>query len=927
MTKLLKRHGVGLIWSFVVFTAALLFYLVSAAFVPYLGLSSEYLTALCYPAHASSLLNSPTDVVFFRTLLQFIPSQSLCTAIGFVQCLIGAAIVTCLFRSAIATVRHSCLDLTGIRQNELDRTLFSISHASLATGLGTALLATTLLPLWATATRPYPQSLAALIAVATLTAALEFRWHAAQQLILAETAKLRHAFWLLLTTAGIAYLSLTHAMLLPVAAFALVLAGGIFLKREAQGRFIYAMMGGAGVILGLIASVLVTGTWASMLNVTHAPLPNTLVIWAQQLAATLPATIRSFTAFEGLVPLVLFLTAAALFLGTFPFAYLKLGAPIIGQLACIALGVVLLLQWPAAAWELLEEPNALCIVGGCMAILCLGALFGSWLHHLLEHTHRWNRRKVRLVALSITFIILGSYAITQGCINALTGSGRPMTQAMETIAPVLDQLLPEETQLWITPNPDTFGMLARRVIAQKPVYPQTEDFATVTEASLAQHPVLGQLAKTDSLLRRLAKLGGEPLRQYLLTEKNTLGILTHLDAQTTAVEAARAARLLSDTPVGSTTIGKRCVTQLNRLAAREHAACAIRTEPEIAVTHLRLARTLDPENPGIKLSLAALKEQMIAITQEELDAARDVLEAEPRWKAPSEHDALTFEYRYGPVQTQGFCSASRLRRLRLGNAPAVLEEILHLYRHVPKLLSKSEHLIAMLNLPEAEAAIAAEKSDPECAEMELFFCLYPDNPISTELYQRHAASLRGRDALTVLFRNRVSHLRDRTSDKMLAFFSRDGVFAYALYYVNALLAADQMETAIAFAGGFNVRERLAKTPALIEELCCRVLDKLEESAPAHARVVCQGWLRSNPRQHRLWTHLLNNPSSSAEQNRIDIETCLLYYPLHPIATHLYAALLEEELGPEAAARYRNAIQQATATGSCIQKDGHAHSRL
>ena len=40
MTDLLKRHGVGLIWSVIVFTIAFFFYLLSAAFVPYLGLST-----------------------------------------------------------------------------------------------------------------------------------------------------------------------------------------------------------------------------------------------------------------------------------------------------------------------------------------------------------------------------------------------------------------------------------------------------------------------------------------------------------------------------------------------------------------------------------------------------------------------------------------------------------------------------------------------------------------------------------------------------------------------------------------------------------------------------------------------------------------------------------------------------------------------
>ena len=73
----------------------------------------------------------------------------------------------------------------------------------------------------------------------------------------------------------------------------------------------------------------------------------------------------------------------------------------------------------------------------------------------------------------------------------------------------------------------------------------------------------------------------------------------------------------------------------------------------------------DPENPSIPLSLAALEHEGVAITQAERNAARDVLEARPELRQPSEHTALLFEHRYGPVRAPGFCSASRLRRFQL----------------------------------------------------------------------------------------------------------------------------------------------------------------------------------------------------------------------------------------------------------------------
>ncbi|MBQ9694607.1 MAG: hypothetical protein IJV69_07615 [Kiritimatiellae bacterium] len=927
MKHFFNRHNVGLRWSFVVFLTAFFFYLLTAAFVPYPGLSSEYVTALTYPAHAPELLSSPTDVVLLRALLFLVTPADLAVLTGLFQCLIGALIVTGLFRAATATVRHACLDLTGIRQNELDRILFVISKTAVTTGLGVSLLTLTLLPLWVIATRPYPESCAALIAVATLAFALVFRRRAVQAFTLNQTPRLRDGLFLFAAATGITFLALTHTSLIVVALFAFLIACKIFLNRDVRGRLLYAAFLGGGIVLGLICSIIITASWAHLLNVAQAPLPNAIQLWATHFTTTLSGLVPYFSSFEGLAPLILFLSAAALFWGCFPFAFLKFGTPIIGQLAGLALGVAFLLRWPTDVWQRFEEPDALCVVSGCMALLCLGLLIGSWLHHFLEMKQRWTSSKVRLVSLAAIALVAGTYAITQGVICFSSASGRPMQAAMEEIAPILDALLPEKARIWITSERDTFGIIARRTLAANPIQPQSEDFSRLTAKALYNHTMLSPFIPQDPLLPTLAALGGDSLRQYLLANQETYGILTRWDARVASVELARAARLLAETPVATTVVGQHCITQLNRLAAREHAICAIQSTPEVAVTHLRLARTLDPGNPGVCLSLAALENLGISVTQAERDDARDILEATPIWRAPSEEAALIFEYRYGPVTTQAFCSASRLRRFHLGDAPAVLEEILHLYRTAPAQLSSTEHLIAILHLPEAEAAERVATTNPECSDMELFFCLYPDNPVSEQLYSQYGSSMKGKDALTVLFRNRTSHLRDRTADKMLAFFLRDGTFAYALYHLNALLKENRLEDAVLFAESFNVRERLARTPTLIEELRYRTLVKLSASAPERARDVCQGWLRSNPKQYRLWSLLLSNENLTVAQKRADIEACLLYYPLHPIASRLYADILENDLGTEVAERYRNAIQTATEAGACIQKDAHAHSRF
>jgi hypothetical protein len=170
-------------------------------------------------------------------------------------------------------------------------------------------------------------------------------------------------------------------------------------------------------------------------------------------------------------------------------------------------------------------------------------------------------------------------------------------------------------------------------------------------------------------------------------------------------------------------------------------------------------------------------------------------------------------------------------------------------------------------------------------------------------------------------------MRSRIPDKMLAFFLRDGTFAYALYYVNALLDKGDFDTAAKFVGGFNVRERLRKTPALIEELCCRVLNRLKENDPVAARTLCEGWLRSEPRQYRLWSQLLTIETLNTTDTEAEVITCLRYYPLHPIATARYAEILEQDLGATVAKQYRDAVKQSTETDACLQKDSHAHRRF
>ncbi len=927
MIDILKRHGVNLFWTFGIFIVAMLIYIITASFIPYPGISSEYFTALCYPGSAPKLLTSPVDTLCMRAIIATVAPNQLSVVMGLFYAMIGAGIVACLFRCAIATARHASVDLTGVRDNELDRVLFTISHISFETGIATALLAVLAMPIWAIATRPYPQSVLALLLAVMLTCALEFRWRTTQNYLLSQPPRVQHCIVLGVTYALIALISFMHPMLIPVTALAFVMASGIFLRTESEGRGPCAIAATIGLGVGLIAAIVFTAQWAQVLNVAQAPLPNAISLWGQHFAAGIKSLVPRFTVLEGLAPLTVFLSAAALFLGCFPHAYLKLGSPIIGQIASVGLFVVAMIRWPEPVWALFCEPDALTLIAGFMLVLCMGALLGSWLHAGFGEYTRWSRARFRTLAFTVTLVVTGALSIYIGVRNAPMASGLYVRDTMQEIAPLLDELVAEDATLWLTPRTDMLGIVARRYLAGKPVQPQAESFESVTSASLTSHAFLRVAAAKDPLIPALVKLGPEPLRQYLLVMAPELGIMTQLPPRLTSTNAAKAAKCLHESPFGKTVVGERCVTLLNQMAAREHAACAIGAEPEAAATHLRLARVLDPENKGIPLSLASLQYEGVTVTQQERNDARDVVEARPSLRAPSAAEALAFEYRYGPVRTQGFCSASRLRRLHLGNAPAVLKDIVEIYKETPALLSTTECLVAVLHMPIENLVALWETRTPSEAELQLFFCAYPDAPQTDALYEKYKKLFRTNDALNTLFREKNSRLRERVADKMQSFFLRDGEFAYALYYVNALLADKDLATAVKFVGGFNVRERLAKTPALVEELRCRVLKLLLAEDPAQARVVCEGWLRSEPRQYRIWSMLLSDEMPKSADPEAELRACLRQYPLHPIATARYAEILEKDLGLEAAKRYRDSVNKATEEGSCLQKDTHAHRRF
>ena len=338
-------------------------------------------------------------------------------------------------------------------------------------------------------------------------------------------------------------------------------------------------------------------------------------------------------------------------------------------------------------------------------------------------------------------------------------------------------------------------------------------------------------------------------------------------------------------------------------ARRAHYAAALArlraVDPEAAARILRHAIAIDPENPGLRLSLAAL-DGKVSLSKEERLRGVAVAEADPWLRDPSPDRAAAYERLYGPVLTAGFRAAGRLGALHLGDRASVLRQILAAYREAPETLGAQERIIALLHLPEAEAAASLLARDaPSTEELTFFLCAYPWTDAANALFAKHATRLAQNDCLGMLYLNHGRNTRRQQIDRVGSFFARDGHFAYAYFHLTHLLAEGKLDDALDFVSDFIVADRLADAPVLLESLRLRVIDRLLAQDPARALAFLREWLTADPAQPGLWECLLNLPEATEDEMR----QCLARYPTHPVATRLFAEALRRQAGDEAADRY------------------------
>lgn len=285
------------LWTAIVFVAAFVFYALTAAFVPVPGASAGFMSTLCFPGQTVASMEYPLDAVLGRAVVALVGPTRLTVALPLLAALLGALAVTGLFRATVAGVRFSCLDLTGIRAQELPRVTADISTTARLAGLGAAVVGAVSLPLWALGTRPLPGTLSTTLGIALITFAMGVRWRAAQSMALFPQPTLFSRALMGAVFGFAAYLGTTVPMLLPVAILGIALAGKPLIASDTEDRLVFVPWIVLGLFGGVALSVLSVWLWHWMFGVSTEA--GALALWGHWMRSALPGLTQLFLSFEG----------------------------------------------------------------------------------------------------------------------------------------------------------------------------------------------------------------------------------------------------------------------------------------------------------------------------------------------------------------------------------------------------------------------------------------------------------------------------------------------------------------------------------------------------------------------------------------------------------------------------------------------------
>lgn len=894
------------LWSLGVFLTAFAFYLATSAWCPYPGQSSTFVGALCFPGQLGCTVYHPIDGValsVFNWLLGGMVGISLGAAF------FGALTVLGVFRMAVAGVRWSMLDLTGIRSSEMRRVQNDLQLTSLMAGLGAAVMALAALPLWAQGTRPLAGGLSTTLGVALLAFSLGARWRCAADLENQMALTLRHRVLLGIVFALAVYVGVLSPILLPISLLGVVLGAWVLVQPEIDGRVGYLLWAAGGSVVGVVASIVTLWWWAAIFTTASGGAAR---LWLNWLVAVWPTIVPLFTHFEGASALVCFALTAALFLGCFPRAFRRFGSPIFGQIVVIGVLVLSLVRWPAEFWDGVAEPSPLVAVAIALLMVTVGMLAGSWMGNWLDVHTRWGARRAHTAASVALMAVLSAVAVGECLLWHEEGAGTSARKVCEELWKLGDRTVPQEASLWLAPDLNTAGFLVWRHLQGRPIYPVRNWDIALRDGKIAGKS-FAECAQEDPLLARMQQVGHPALALYLAHSQRWRKqvIQGDLPAADPASLASLATDWLGSSAFGTTPIGRALARSILMRAARWEARNALSLPPIEAASHLRRAAVWAPENIGIALSVAALEQEQLSVSEEERFKAIQATERTPWLMAPTPDQARTFEAANGPVRTAAFRAANRMWRLLQDDRDRIIQELCARYQQNPAQLSDRERTIALLSLPEETVEALLRTGAPTLSELEVFLCAYPKTERSMALYTQYRDLLADNDALRQLYQPRRGTLATQQAERMQSFFSRDGHFAYALFYVNHLLEKGELSAAATFVSGFTLEERMAEKPCLIEYLRAKVMTALLAQDPADATETLRAWLRSNPNQPTLWTLLLQ---ADAEQTSPalaqDVTDCLQVYPFHRLAATAFAETLRTDLGDAAAAAWLEAVERA-----------------
>ncbi len=915
------RHCYLLTVGGAVFLAGLAFYLLTAAWMPYPGVSSQVLAAYCFPGQAPCLGVHPLDDVVMGGLVRLLPQARMIQGTTIFSAVLGALTVLGLFR--VVWLANQVFTADAFQANRQDaRLMADLVHIRWLSGLGAALVGLVAVPLWAQGTRPLSGTVSTALCVLLLLMVLRFL----RGVLLSPSVKGGSAagHWGLFcgSFALAAFLGSASPQLFLVVSFCLFLACKVLVLPDTEHRARYVIAAGISLGVGFAAACLAFIGWQAL----FAP-DSTLPFWQAwverliQAWSAAPALIRTF---EQSAPLVYFMVEAALFLGCFPRAFQRIGAPLIGQVAIGALTVLPFIPWPQGFWETQAEPSLLGTMGAFLSVANAALLVASWQVAWSESRYSANARKVRTGVLCAGVLGLGVLAVGECARFSAEGAGWTARRDFREPLDILSRLVAPKYTVWEDPPEGSEPLLLTAYEQGRHVWP-LRNWKHFPDALYLGSQPFAACRAADPVLACLANLDDASRRDYLRYSRWRAAFSKDPIPAAKADDIAHAAAQIQAAAFGKTASARRFTEAWLGQAARLAAIQAFAAPAAQAAEQLRKARRWAPENVGVCLSLVSLKSEGVALSHEERLAAMQAEEREPWIVQPTYDRVEAFERDDGPVRSQVFRAANRLRCLIQEDQQTLLQQICAAYRETPALLSIAERQIALLALPEAEAGALLLNGSPQEQELELYLCAYPWSETSLELYRRHAEILAGNSALAALYAPGRKTLRTFLAERALAFFTRDGRFPYALFHVETLLRSGKLAEAVRFVSSFTFSERLASQPYFAEFLRWKVasaaLASGETKTVESMRQTLRAWVLAIPEQAALWHLLLTAPEPDAALRAKDLHHCMAVFPFHPAAVPRFAETLRAQAGAEAAAAWQQAAARFRAA---LRKSPYAH---